>query len=32
MDMGFSDEDAKIALQKNGFDLEKAVNFLLSKS
>jgi ubiquitin-conjugating enzyme (huntingtin interacting protein 2) len=32
MDMGFSEEDAKIALQKNGFDLEKSVNFLLSKS
>jgi ubiquitin-conjugating enzyme (huntingtin interacting protein 2) len=32
MDMGFSEEDAKIALQKNGFDTEKAVNFLLSKS
>jgi hypothetical protein len=29
--MGF-DEEAKIALQKNGFDFEKAVNFLLSKS
>jgi ubiquitin-conjugating enzyme (huntingtin interacting protein 2) len=32
MDMGFSEEDAKVALQKNAFDLEKAVNFLLSKS
>jgi hypothetical protein len=29
--MGFSEEDAKIALQKNGFELEKAVNYLLSK-
>jgi ubiquitin-conjugating enzyme (huntingtin interacting protein 2) len=32
MDMGFSEEDAKVALQKNGFETDKAVNFLLSKS
>ena len=31
MDMGFSEEDAKMALQKNDFDLEKSVNYLLSK-
>jgi ubiquitin-conjugating enzyme (huntingtin interacting protein 2) len=31
MDMGFSEEDAKMALQKNDFDIEKSVNYLLSK-
>jgi ubiquitin-conjugating enzyme (huntingtin interacting protein 2) len=31
MDMGFSEEDAKLALQKNDFDLERSVNYLLSK-
>jgi ubiquitin-conjugating enzyme (huntingtin interacting protein 2) len=31
IDMGFSEEDAKLALQKNGFDLEKSVNYLLSR-
>lgn len=30
-DMGFSEEDAKLALQKNGFDTEKSVNYLLSR-
>jgi len=31
IDMGFSEEDAKLALQKNGFDIEKSVNYLLSR-
>lgn len=31
MEMGFSEEDAKLALQKHGFDLEKSVNELLSR-
>jgi ubiquitin-conjugating enzyme (huntingtin interacting protein 2) len=31
MEMGFSEEDAKQALQKNDFDLEKSVNYLVSK-
>lgn len=31
MDMGFSEEDAKMALQKNDFDIERSVNYLLSK-
>ena len=31
MDMGFSEEDAKLALGKNNFDVENAVNFLLSR-
>jgi ubiquitin-conjugating enzyme (huntingtin interacting protein 2) len=30
MDMGFDEESAKLALQKNGFDLEKSINYLLS--
>jgi ubiquitin-conjugating enzyme (huntingtin interacting protein 2) len=30
-EMGFSEEDAKLALQKNGFDMEKSVNYLLSR-
>ena len=29
--MGFSEEDAKNALQKNFFDVEKSINFLLNK-
>jgi len=28
--MGFSEEQARVALEKNGFDLEKTVNYLLS--
>jgi ubiquitin-conjugating enzyme (huntingtin interacting protein 2) len=31
MAMGFTEEDSKIALQKNGFDIERSVNFLLSR-
>jgi ubiquitin-conjugating enzyme (huntingtin interacting protein 2) len=31
IDMGFSQEDAKLALQKNGFDIEKSVNYLLTR-
>lgn len=31
MEMGFSEEDAKLALSKNNFELESAVNFLLSR-
>lgn len=31
MEIGFSEEDANLALQKNAFDLEKAVNYLISK-
>lgn len=31
IDMGFSEEDAKQALQKNGFDIEKSVNYLLTR-
>lgn len=27
--MGFSEEQAKIALEKNGFDIERTVNYLL---
>lgn len=28
--MGFTEEQAKKALEKNGFDMEKTVNYLLS--
>ena len=28
--MGFSEEQAKEALEKNGFDTEKTVNYLLN--
>jgi ubiquitin-conjugating enzyme (huntingtin interacting protein 2) len=31
VEIGFSEEEAKLALQKNGFDLQKAVNYLLPK-
>jgi len=31
MDMGFSEDDAKAALQKNDFDIERSINYLLSK-
>lgn len=31
MEMGFSEEDAKMALQKNGFEVERSVNYLLSR-
>lgn len=31
MEMGFSKDDAKYALQNNGFDMEKSVNYLLSR-
>lgn len=31
-DMGFSQEDAKLALQKMGFDVEKAVDYLINKA
>jgi hypothetical protein len=31
MDMGFSEDDAKLALGKNNFDVENAVNFLLTR-
>lgn len=30
MDMGFDEDIAKNALQRNGYDLEKSINFLLS--
>lgn len=29
--MGFSEEDSKMALAKNNFDIEAACNYLLSK-
>ena len=32
MEMGFDEEVAKLALQKNGFDIEKSINYLLSSS
>jgi ubiquitin-conjugating enzyme (huntingtin interacting protein 2) len=32
MEMGFDEESAKSALQKNGFDLEKSIIYLLSSS
>jgi hypothetical protein len=28
--MGFSEEQAKTALEKNGFDVERTVNYLLN--
>jgi hypothetical protein len=28
--MGFSEEQAKSALEKNGFDMERTVNYLLN--
>jgi uncharacterized UBP type Zn finger protein len=31
-EMGFSEEQAKIALEKNGFEIEKTVNYLLSNA
>lgn len=31
MDMGFSEEDARKALQSNEFDLERSINSLLNK-
>jgi ubiquitin-conjugating enzyme (huntingtin interacting protein 2) len=30
-EMGFSEDDAKLALQKNGFDVERSINYLLSR-
>jgi len=32
VEMGFSEEQAKEALEKNGFDIEKTVNHLLSNA
>jgi len=32
LEMGFTEDQAKIALEKNGFDIEKTVNYLLSNS
>ncbi len=32
IEMGFSEEHAKEALEKNGFDIERTVNYLLSNS
>lgn len=32
VEMGFTEDQAKIALEKNGFDIEKTVNYLLSNS
>jgi hypothetical protein len=29
--MGFTEDDAKLALQKNGFDVERSVNYLLTR-
>jgi len=31
MDMGFSEDDAKLGLAKNNFDLEAACNYLLNR-
>lgn len=31
-DMGFTEDEAKLALQKNGFDVESSINYLLSRS
>ncbi len=31
-EMGFSEEQAKAALEKNGFDIERTVNYLLSST
>jgi hypothetical protein len=28
--MGFSEDQAKTALEKNGFDMERTVNYLLN--
>lgn len=30
VEMGFSEDQAKTALEKNGFDQERAVNYLLN--
>jgi len=31
MDMGFSEDDAKLGLVKNNFDIEAALNYLLNR-
>jgi len=31
MDMGFSEDDAKLGLAKNNFDIEAALNYLLNR-
>ena len=30
--MGFSEDQAKVALEKNGFDTERTVNYLLNEN